>query len=296
MSEQLAEEYIAKAKYTASKTGFFDTLFTTQESIFEEASEYYAKAANYYRLSKMWKLAGHAYVDAATLLTKNKNAMDNIMLQYAVNCYLQLPHNDENFELVKESVLKIAETVDSDFNKIGKLYESLGDYYINDISLLPYYEKALNYYECMGNNASYSRQSCIGKIALLHVNNKNYAEGGKLYEKLVDLCKSRTIISGYQHLRFLTNVFICYLGCNDTVKVNKFILYCENNHLDFMGSIEFKLLYEIADAIETGNIDKYNEKMIRFIASGQTESWKTQVFDNIKNNFATDGFADFDFS
>jgi len=297
MSKQLAEEYYAKAKYTASKTGFFDTLFTTQETIFEEAADCFAKAGNHYRLAKMPKEAGDSFCEAADLFKKCKNNMDNIMLQYAVDCYTLLPHNDENFKLIDKYTIDIIVSLElnsnkMDFSKIGKLYESLGDYYPNDISSTRYYNKALEYYDATFN-ANYTKQTCLNKIATLYVNNQNFNEAVLLYHQIVNLVKSKNIISGFQHLRHLANIFICYIGTGDLVKLKKFIRQCNTEHQDFVTTSEYKSLYVIYSAMELNDIEEFDNQITAFRMSKNPENWKIIAFEYGRKSMDT---SDHDFS
>lgn len=300
MYKQLADEYILKAKDMALKTGFFDTLFTSQEEIFDDAASLYIKAGNQYKLAKLWKNAGDAFYEASLLLQKNKDIMENVRLQNAAECYSLLPHDDINFELIKLCLINAINILDgqldnTDFNKIGKLYEILGDYFENSLESVKYYEDSVKYYDaCTSSN--YTKQQCMIKLAKLYVNNKIYDKGGQLFEQLAELRSNSKImqtstITDYHLITYLTNMLLCKIGYYDIIGLKKCIDKCNVNYPDYIKTPEYESMCSLCDAIEFNNIDKFKRTVEQF-PNNNLEQWKLDIlsvaFDSIDCNNVND--------
>jgi len=287
MHKTNGDNYMAQAIDTESRIGFFYTILRKKEDILDDAAELYILSANQYKLAKEWELAGKTFYAAAALYEQTKSHGTKHICLEGFRCYLNLPQTIENLPLIQDACLTAIAQSDSDFQKIGILYETLADYEYrlgDETNALVSYQNAIKYLEADSHSESATKK-CILKLAKLYVIIKDYSQAGILFQKnLEDNIHSTYILNKSQFLY----AFICELAENDIVSIKKLL-----DKYILMTSLitktdEYCFMMALCDAIEKTNEKRFNNAIVIYTRSNTLDTWCQEILRSVVSKFDMD--------
>ncbi|XP_058748237.1 alpha-soluble NSF attachment protein 2-like [Vicia villosa] len=275
MGDQMAkaEDFENKAEKKLSSWGMFG-------SKFEDAADLFDKSANSYKLSKSWDKAGSTYIKLANchLKLESKHEAASAYVD-AAHCYKKVNMNDA------VSCLDNAVNI---FCDIGRI--SMAARYLKEIAelceseqniekALVYYEKSADFYE--SEEVTTSANQCKQKVAQFSAQLEQYQKSIEIYEAIARQSLNNNLLK-YGVKGHLLNAGICELCKGDVVAISKALERYQELDPTFSGTREYKLLADVAAAIDEEDVAKFTEAVKEFDSMTPLDSWKTTLFLRVK--------------
>jgi len=290
MSEHQGNIYMTDAKNILSKSTWF--FGPTKEEKIALGIDLYCKAANQYKIIKLWDKAGFCYNEAAKLnleLSNSKyhaatnfteaakvfeNCDKNLALRALENA-ITIYVDDGKLQRAATHEQNVAEILEED----GKIIEAINAY-----------EKTYDYYEA--SHSGISANKILLKIANLSAEIGDYDKANINFKKVANYyIKSTTscLVSTYK--TYLLKAGLCKLCSDDIVDIKKTLTkYCSMKD-DFVKSNEYKILDDLIFAYENMNADKFTEIIDN--SNYKFQNWEVKILDNIKNKMDKEMEDDF---
>jgi len=255
-------------------------LFGNPSAKFEEAAEYFGKAANYFKMAKKYDEAGKAfmkvaecqlkldskheaatsYTSAATCLKKNNNADAVECLKKAVELYT----GEGRFSVAAKNQKEIAEIYESELD-FEKAIES--------------YQLAADYFE--GENSTSQGNTCLLKVAQFSAQLENFTKAIELYEQVARSSLDNNLLKwgAKEHLQ---RAAFCHLANEDLVGAQKAIENYKSWDVSFPSSRECKFVEEIIAAVEKYDVDAFTQAVVDYDSISKLDNWKTKILLKVK--------------
>ncbi|KAK2442185.1 alpha-soluble NSF attachment protein [Trifolium repens] len=275
MADQLAraEDFEKKAEKKLSGWGLFG-------SKYEDAADLFDKAANSFKLAKSWDKAGstylklanchlkleskheaaQAYVDAAHCYKKTNISEAVSCLDHAVNLLCDIGRLSMAARYLKE---------------IAELYESEQ----NIEQAVVYYEKSADFYQ--NEEVTTSANQCKQKVAQFAAQLEQYQKSIDIYEEIARQSLNNNLLK-YGVKGHLLNAGICQLCKGDVVAINNALEKYQELDPTFSGTREFKLLADVAAAVDEEDVVKFTDVVKDFDSMTPLDSWKTTLLLRVK--------------
>ncbi|KAL2549837.1 Alpha-soluble NSF attachment protein 2 [Forsythia ovata] len=275
MADQIARgvEFEKKAEKKLSGWGLFG-------SKYEDAADLFDKAANAFKLGKSWDQAGAVYVKLASCHLKLDSKHE------AANSYADAAHCYKKTN-TKESISCLEQSVNL-FLEIGRLnmsaryYKEIAELYEQEQNL----EQAINYYEkaadlFQSEEVTTSANQCKQKIAQFAAQLEQYPKAIEIYEEIARQSLNNNLLK-YGVKGHLLNAGICQLCKADVVAINNALDRYQELDPTFSGTREYKLLADLAAAIDEEDIAKFTGAIKEFDSMTQLDAWKTTLLLRVK--------------
>ncbi|XP_075484833.1 alpha-soluble NSF attachment protein-like [Primulina tabacum] len=249
-------------------------------SKYEDAADLFEKAANAYKLSKSWDRAGAVYVKLANCYLKSDSKHE------AANAYAEAAHCYKKIN-TKESVACLEQSVNL-FLDIGRLnmsaryFKEIAELYEQEQNLekaIDYYDKAADLFE--SEEATSSANQCKQKIAEFAARLEQYQKAIEIYEDITRQSLSNNLLK-YGVKGHLLNAGICQLCRGDFVAINNALERYQELDPTFSGTRAYKLLVELAAAVDEENVAKFTDAVKEFDSMTQLDAWKTTLLLRVK--------------
>ncbi|XP_073130183.1 alpha-soluble NSF attachment protein-like isoform X2 [Henckelia pumila] len=257
MGDQIAraEEFEQQAEKKIGGWGLFG-------SKYEDAADLFEKAANAYKLAKSWDQAGAVYVKLANCYLKLDSKHE------AANAYAQAAHCYKKIN-TKKSVACLEQSVNV-FLDIGRLnmaaryFKEIAELYEQEQKL----EKAINYYDKAADlfeseEGTSSAKQCKQKIAQFAAQLEQYQRAIEIYEEIARQSLRNNLLR-YGVKGHLLNAGICQLCRGDIVAINNALERYQELDPTFSETREYKLLVELAAAVDEENVAKFTDAVKEF--------------------------------
>ncbi|KAL3837798.1 hypothetical protein ACJIZ3_022389 [Penstemon smallii] len=267
------EDFESKAEKKLSGWGLFG-------SKFEDAAELLDKAANSFKLAKSWDQAGAVYVKLANCHLKLDSKHE------AANAYADAAHCFKKSN-TKESISCLEQSVNL-FLDIGRLnmaaryYKEIAALYEQEQNLdqaIVYYERAADMFE--SEEVTTSANQCKQKIAQFAAQIEQYPKAIEIYEEIARHSLNNNLLK-YGVKGHLLNAGICQLCKGDVVAINNAIERYEELDPTFSGTREYKLLADLATALDEEDVTKFTDAVKEFDSMTQLDAWKTTLLLRVK--------------
>jgi len=271
MSEQEAKAraLVAKAEKKLASWSFFGG------NKYEDAVELLEKAANNFKLAKCWKDAGETFEKLADCHSKLESAHE-VASSYvdAANAYKKVSLPDAITALDKASVAF------TDMGRLGMAAKNLRD--IGDIheqqgekeQAVEYHTQAADLFS--GEESSSEANKCRLKAAHLSAELGRYKVAFDTFEA-VSLASMDNNLLRYSAKGYLLNAGLCRLCHDDIVSVRNAIERYEDMDPSFSGCREQKLLADVADAVDEGDVPKFTQVIGDYDRMSRLDPWKTSL-------------------
>ncbi|CAA2980854.1 alpha-soluble NSF attachment [Olea europaea subsp. europaea] len=203
-----------------------------------------------------WGLFGSKYEDAADLFEKAANAFKL----------------GKSWDQAGAVYVKLA---DSHLKEIAELYEQEQ----NLEQAIVYYEKACDLFQ--SEEVTTSANQCKQKIAQFAAQLERYQKAVEIYEEIVRQSLNNNLLK-YGVKGHLLNAGICQLCKSDVVAINNALERYEELDPTFSGTREYKLLADLAAAVDEEDVAKFTDAIKEFDSMTQLDAWKTTLLLRVK--------------
>ncbi|KAL3653427.1 hypothetical protein CASFOL_003108 [Castilleja foliolosa] len=268
-----AEDFESQAEKKLAGWGLFG-------SIHEDAADLFDKAANAYKLAKSWDQAGATYVKLANCHLKLDSKHE------AANAYADAAHCYKKSN-TKESITCLDESINL-FMDIGRLnmcaryYKEIAELYEQEQNLdkaIEYYEKAADLFQ--SEDVTTSANQCKQKVAQYAAQLELYQKAIEIYEEIARQSLNNNLLK-YGVKGHLLNAGICQLCKNDIVAINNALERYQDLDPTFSGTREYKLLTDLATAVDEEDMAKFTDAVKEFDSMTQLDAWKTTLLLRVK--------------
>ncbi|XP_047316173.1 alpha-soluble NSF attachment protein-like [Impatiens glandulifera] len=278
MADQIAkgEEFERKAEKKLTGWGLFS-------SKYEDAAELFDRAANSFKLAKSWEKAGLVYVKLANCHLKSDSQHE------AATAFADAGHSYKKINS-KESVSCLEQSVNL-FMEMGRLnmaaryYKEIAEIYESEQNLeqaIVYYERAADLFQ--SEDVSTSANQCRQKIAQFAAQLEQYQKSIEIYEDIARQSLNNNLLK-YGVKGHLLNAGICQLckGKGETVAINNALEQYQDLDPTFSGTREYRLLADLAEAIDEEDIAKFTDALKEYDSMTQLDAWKTTLLLRVKD-------------
>ncbi|CAA0834448.1 Alpha-soluble NSF attachment protein 2 [Striga hermonthica] len=268
-----AEDFDRRAEKKLAGWGLFG-------SKYEDAADLFDKAANAYKLAKSWDQAGAVYVKLANCHLKldSKHEAGNAYAD-AAHCYKK-SNTKESISCLEESVNLFMDI--GRLNMCARYYKEIAELYEQEQNLeqaIVYYEKAVDLFQ--SEDATTSANQCKQKIAQYAAQLEQYPKAIEIYEDIARQSLNNNLLK-YGVKGHLLNAGICQLCKNDIVAINNALDRYQELDPTFSGTREYKLLADLAAAIDEEDMGKFTDAVKVFDSMTQLDAWKTTLLLRVK--------------
>ncbi|KAL3650325.1 hypothetical protein CASFOL_006728 [Castilleja foliolosa] len=275
MGDQIArgEEFEKKAEKKLSGWGLFG-------SKYEDAAELFDKAANAFKLAKSWDQAGAVYVKLANCHLKLDSKHE------AANAYADAAHCYKKTN-IKESISCLEQSVNmfldiGRHNMSARYYKEIAELYEQEHNLeqaIVYYERAADLFS--SEDVTTSANQCKQKIAQFAAQIEQYQKAVEIYEEIARHSLSNNLLK-YGVKGHLLNAGICQLCKGDVVAITNALEKYQELDPTFSGTREYKLLVDLAAAVDEEDIGKFTAAVKEYDSMTQLDAWKTTLLLRVK--------------
>ncbi|XP_019192194.1 PREDICTED: alpha-soluble NSF attachment protein [Ipomoea nil] len=277
MGDQVArgEEFEKKAEKKLSGWALFS-------SKYEDAADFFEKAANCFKLAKSWDQAGATYVKLANCHLKLDSKHE------AAGAFADAGHNYKKIN-TREAVSCLEHAVNL-FLEIGRLnmsaryYKEIAEIYEQEQNLeqaIAYYEKAADLFQA--EDVSTTANQCKQKIAQFSAQLEKYPRAIEIFEDIARQSVSNNLLK-YGVRGHLLNAGICQLCKGDVVAINNALEKYQDLDPSFSGTREFKLLSDLAAALDEEDVAKFTDAVKEFDSMSQLDAWRTTLLLRVKES------------
>ncbi|XP_038893428.1 alpha-soluble NSF attachment protein 2-like [Benincasa hispida] len=269
-----AEDFEAKAEKKLSGWGLFG-------SKYDDAADLFDKAANSYKLSKSWDKAGSTYIKLANCHLKMESKHEAAQAYVdAGNCYKKTS--------VREAISCIEQAVNL-FCDIGRLnmaaryYKEIAELYESEQDIeqaIDYFEKAADLFQ--NEEVTTSANQCKQKVAQFAAQLEQYQKAIDIYEEIAKYSLKNNLLK-YGVKGHLLNAGICQLCKGDIVAITKALDNYQDLDPTFSGTREYKLLADIASAIDEEDVAKFTDVVKEFDSMTTLDPLKTTLLLRVKD-------------
>ncbi|GMI68357.1 alpha-soluble NSF attachment protein 2 [Hibiscus trionum] len=276
MGDQLGrgEEFVKKAEKKLNGWGLFG-------SKYEDAADLFDKAANCFKLAKSWDKAGSTYVKMVNCYLKSESKHEAAQAYInAAQCYKKTA--------TKEAISCFQQAVNL-FCDIGRLsmaaryYKEIAELYESEQNIeqaMDYFEKAADFFQ--NEDVSSSANQCKLKVAQFAAQIEQYQKAIAIYEEIAQKSLTNNLLK-YGVKGHLLNAGICQLCKSDVVAITNALERYQDLDPTFSGTREYRLLADIASAIDEEDVTKFTEVVKEFDSMTPLDSWKTTLLLRVKD-------------
>lgn len=249
-------------------------------SKYEDAADLFDKAANCFKLAKSWDKAGSTYVKLANCHLKSDSKHETAQAYVdAAHCYKKTA--------TKEAISCLQQAVNL-FCDIGRLsmaaryYKEIAELYESEQNIeqaMDYFEKAADFFQ--NEDVSSSANQCKQKVAQFAAQIEQYQKAIEIYEEIARQSLTNNLLK-YGVKGHLLNAGICQLCKGDVVAITNALERYQDLDPTFSGTREYKLLADIASAIDEEDVSKFTEVVKEFDSMTPLDSWKTTLLLRVK--------------
>jgi len=212
------------------------------------------------RLNSPYEVAQN-YINAAACYKKSNINESVRCLRVAIGYFV----DEGRFSLAAKNQKDVAE-----------LYESADDLE----NALEAYIKAADYYE--GESQTSHANNCLLKVAHFSAQLEKYDKAIEIYERVGASALENNLLK-WGAKEHLFKAGLCWLCLGDVISVRKALEKYEGLDHTFNNQREFKLLTEITEALDMGDVEKYTAAIAEYDSISRLDPWKTTLLLRVKN-------------
>mmetsp|Transcript_4763 Transcript_4763/g.9711 ORF Transcript_4763/g.9711 Transcript_4763/m.9711 type:complete len:290 (-) Transcript_4763:332-1201(-) len=252
---------------------------------YEDAAELLEKAANNYKLAKLWDEAGSTYMKLAECHVKCDSKHD------AASTYVDAANSFK-----KTSTMKAVECLEmaiEAFTELGRLslvakhHKDIGEILEaeNNIEKSMYhFEQAAEMYE--GEEQTSTANTCKLKVAQFSAKLELYVKAIELFEAVALASLDNNLLK-YSVKTHLLHAGLCQLCRNDTVAVHNALEKYQDMDPTFSGTRESKFLQDLAQSMEEGDVQQFTNAVAEYDSLSRLDSFKTTILLSAKKIVAS---------
>ncbi|KAG1680399.1 hypothetical protein FOA52_015490 [Chlamydomonas sp. UWO 241] len=246
---------------------------------YEDAAEYWEKAANNYKLGKAWPDAAECYMQLAACNLKLDSKHDAATsFVEASKCAAKGPNADQAPKMLSQAValytdlgrLNMAARQLRDIAEMAEKSDSKAE-------AMMYYDQAADLFETEGSTSEASK--CKLKIAEFAAEAGDYVRACAIFEDAARRAVDNHLLK-FSARGYLLNAGICYLCCATSddleIKLSKF----KDLDINFDGSREAILVEACIEAfknLDGTSVERFSNALAEFDRMIRIDAWKTKI-------------------
>ncbi len=279
-------DFEKKAIESLQKYTFFGLL---NQNKYQEAYEFYKKAAIHFILEKEWYKAYRAYREAGDI------CLEHLKIRYeALNMYSEmskcLEKVDETgaIEVIKKKMIELY-VEEGRYEEAGKYEKELGERYekIDEYqNAIDEYQLATEYFKLDNKKNSFTLYiECLNKIALLNGRLHKYSQSLFIFEKLLKIYLNPK----YQYTKndikeCYFRILLCMLALGDIHLIKQRIDEIQHWDINTKYQIEFTFIQDLISTIERNDAIEFAQICTDYDKVHPFQEWTTYILLNIKLN------------
>jgi len=257
------------------------SIFNSQGK-YEEAADYFNKAANFFKLAKKWDDAAATYIKTAEchlkLQSKHEAASNYVN---AANC-IKKTNVQDAISYLKQAVEFFTDegrfSIAAKHQKeIAELYEQEADYE----KAIEAYQVAAEFYE--GEGSSSSANSCLLKVAQYSAQLEKYPKAIEIFEQVGKVSLESNLLK-WSVKEYFLKAGLCHLCASDLVSAKRALEKYQEMDCTFSSQRECKLLLELVKAYENYDAEAFTQAVVEYDSVSKLDQWKTTILLRIKNS------------
>ncbi|KAJ3218981.1 hypothetical protein HDU67_003345 [Dinochytrium kinnereticum] len=275
MSEKEALSLLDQAEKKAKYTGWFGT------NKLDEAADLYARAANCFKLAKMWKEAGDAFISQANVLMKMGEKDEASSAYLNASKAFKKTHPLDAINALQQAVQLLTER--GRFSAAASNQKQIAEIYEADVGDL---EKAMNAFETAaewysGEDSNAQADACLLKVATFAAQLQRYEEAVEKFE-LVATHSVDNKLTKWSVRDYLFKAGLCLLCLNDNIRMTSCLERYRQMDVTFDSTREYQFLKSILEAVESGDVETFTSIVVDYDRLTKLDSWKTSLLLNVK--------------
>ncbi|KAJ4833888.1 hypothetical protein Tsubulata_048063 [Turnera subulata] len=249
-------------------------------SKYEDAADLFEKAANCYKLAKSWDKAGATYVKLANCHLKSDSKHEAASAYAdAAHCYKK-SNTNESISCLNQAVELFCDI--GRISMAARYYKEIAELFESDSNIeksMEYYEKAADFFQ--NEEVTSTANQCKQKVAQYAAQLEQYQKAIEIFEEIGKQSLGNNLLKYGVKGHFL-NAGICHLCKSDVVAITNALEKYQDWDPTFSGSREYKLLADIAAAIDEEDVAKFTDVVKEFDSMTPLDSWKTTLLLRVK--------------
>lgn len=279
-AEAKGEDLMRQADKKLQSWSFFN-----KAAKFEEAAELFARAAAQFKIAKVFDKAGKAFESAAENSERAGNDMEATKYYTDAGRVYKMDDARDAVRMYKVVVAKLQEA--NKFSQAAKILKQIAEIWEDEMKVdeaIEAYEKAAEYYEM--ENSSTTANAMHLKVADFCAEKGEYGKAIGIYQKVaaasLDSALTKWSVTDY-YFRALLCSFAQESAsqneCKSTREAHE--NYCDA-HPPFAGSREGKLVADLLDQFDAGDVTAFTDSLFAFNQISQLDNFKSGLLLKVK--------------
>lgn len=249
----------------------------------DRAIECYTKAANLFKMEKLWWNAGQAFSDGANLFNEKYKAA--VYYTEAANCFKKCDVD----EAINCHLKAVEIYVDlGRFSLAAKHHQTIAELFetekMNLETAIQHYEQAVDYFNC-DKTDDLSVVSCQLKIANLSALLSDYIKAISVYQEITKRSKDSSILLKYGVKEYIFRELLCQL-CVDVTEAKGALEWYERTCPIFQDSREDRVMKKVVECATVGDVDGFTEAVTDYDQVAKLDQWFTTLLLVVKKEIA----------
>jgi len=273
-----AQQTILKAekKYNSS-VGWFSSSSTK----YEEAGDLYQQAANLYKLDKLFKESGDAFMKEADCREKGGEKDEAANAYWNAAKAYKKGYPDQAVHALSATITIL--TGLGRFRQAADREKEIGQIYLQESQDLckaaDSFVRAGEWYD--QEDAKATANACYKDAADLFAELDRFQEATKLYDQVADYSLG-SALTKYSVKEYWLRGGLCALAAQDTVTARRNISRYSTQDVTFPSTREAKFLNAIVEAVEAGDQEAFTGAVVEYDQITKLDNWKTSILLKIK--------------
>jgi len=248
---------------------------------YEEAGEMFVKAANFYKMDKLWREAGVTYEKAAECFARAECNNDRTeALNNAIMCYKKVSPDDaiRLIQLLVSMEIEAGRTIPA--ARLEKQFAELCEELSRPEQAIDHYRRAADLFRA--DESKMQSNQCLLKVAHLCAQREDFANACNIYEQLARESLDNNLTQ-WSAREYYFKGGLCRLAMGDPIGARQIIQRYMEEDVKFPPTRECQLLNAILDAWDKQDVDAFTEAVFQFDQITKLDAWKTQILLKVKN-------------
>jgi len=284
-NEHKARQKLAEAQKKSKGGGGFFSFLSGAKT--DEAADLFIQAGNLFKICKLWKDAGDAFVRSAELHSSMGDQKHDTASNYAeaANCYRKV-----NPQLAVDCLQKTVDiyTDMGRFNMAAKNHTTIAELYETECpdmeQCMNHYQKAADYYK--GEESKSSATKCLVKVAQYAAQLEQYRNAIKVFEEIACWEADHPTLK-YAAKNHFFQALLCHL-CMDLLDTQHALKRYEEVSPSFADSREYKLVKDLISALEQEDVEQFTAAIQAYDRISRLDEWHTNLLVKVKRSIGDD--------
>jgi len=270
----------AEKKYNSS-VGWF----SSSSSKYEEAGDLYQQAANMFKLDKLFKESGDAFMKEAECREKGGEKDDAANAYWNAAKSFKKGFPDKAVQALSSTISLLTSL--GRFRQAADREKEIGQIYLNESQDLSKaadsFVRAGDWYE--QEDAKATANACYKDAADLYAELDRFQEAIELYNKVADYSLG-SALTKYSVKEYWLRAGMCGLAARDSVSARRNYGRYSTQDVTFPSTREARFLQALIDAVEGGDQEAFTGAVVDYDQITKLDNWKTSVLLKIKKGIS----------